>query len=156
MNTAAEYVYSQLDKNNATVEKIDHPPVTTCEEADFYTPIPEAGLKNLLLKTKSGDFVLCVLLGTDNIDFKRVKEIVGKKVKMVDFSEAVEILNCDPGSVPPIISIDATILVDTKVMKYDVLYFNPGVNTVTLGVEREVLVSILQTKHAIFDSIRIN
>jgi len=117
------------------VEKIDHPPVYTCEAADAYTPNPAAGLKSILMATRSKVWMVCVLLGSQRVDTKKVKTLMGGKVQFATAEEAVQVIGCEAGSVPPFgHKTTVRILVDPAVEGMERVYFNPGVNTKTYGL----------------------
>lgn len=117
------------------VEKIEHPPVYTCEEADAYTPDPTAGLKSILVTTRKGRWAVCVLLGKQRLDARKVKDVIGSKIQFAKAENAVELLGCEPGSIPPFgHKTTVAIFVDPEVRKMGCVYFNPGVNTQTYGL----------------------
>jgi len=147
LNKTYSYLLDQLEKAQIRPEIIEHAPVFSCEQADEVTPIPEAGLKTILLQIhKTESFVLCILSGHHKLDYKAVKAAVGKKVSMARVEVIKDKLSCDPGSVPPITPLEeVTILIDDdpELQRQPVWYFNPGVNTKTFGVAREKLLELL-------------
>jgi len=118
--------------------QLEHPPVLTCEQADQYTPEPEAGLKTILLRTKKTKRnILCVLSGHALLDSMAKKELV------------MSLLDCDPGSVPPLVPLERVIIhIDQDLLQYETWYFNPGKNTVTFGVKQTDILEILKGRGA--------
>jgi len=158
LNRTFEYVLTQLEKAQIEPEIIEHDPVFTCDQADRVTPVPEAGLKSILLLTKKHKYyVLCVLAGHHRLDFKVVQDLVNEKCSMANPQKLEELLECDPGSVPPIVSIEGLIVLiddDPKLQEQPVWYFNPGVNTKTFGVPSSNLLALLKQSGATQTRIR--
>lgn len=154
MTVARNNIDAILADAGVLVEKIEHPPVFTCEEADKYTPNPTEGIKTLLAKTKSSAWLACVLRGNQRLDFKAIQKITGEKAKFATQEEAVEIIGCEPGAIPPFGQKNKVqILVDTRVFDGKNIYFNPGVNTRTYGISVDDFRRIITNQQAIVGEI---
>lgn len=154
MNDSRANILEILEKRHITPVIIQHPPVFTCEEADAYTPDPAAGLKSLVLETASKLHIACVVLGNQRVDFKALQVLVGERVHMMPEELACNFVGCDKGAIPPFGHSQAMpIYADNELLKHSILYFNPGKNTETMGIEKDDFVNIFSEYGAVFSQI---
>ena len=155
MNRAYNNIQAMLKEGGIVPETITHPPVLTCEEADAFTPDPKAGLKSLVLQTKSRTNVaVCVLLGDQRVDFKAVQNLMGGRVSMMPEEDACDYVGCSRGAIPPFGHAQPlAIYVDNAVLDHPVVYFNPGINTETMGLKKDDFFRVLEWHHAVFATI---
>lgn len=154
MNNAYFNIRKILEEKNITPVIIQHPPVFTCEEADMYTPDPAAGLKSLVLETASKLHVVCIVLGSQRVDFKALQGLIGERVHMMPEDLACDFVGCEKGSIPPFGHRYAMpIYADNALLARPVLYFNPGKNTETIGITKDDFVAILEQYRAVFAQI---
>jgi Ala-tRNA(Pro) deacylase len=118
------------------VERINHPIVLTCEEADSYTPRPEYWLKSLLLKSKQYGMFCHVLNGRDKADLDLLKKILNdKRISFVSSQEWPPLVGSEPWAIAPFWHmVPIPILVSSLILDYPIVYFNPGINTCTYGI----------------------
>lgn len=154
MNRAYNNIQTILNEGKIVPETITHPPVLTCEEADAFTPDPKAGLKSLVLQTKSNIKAVCVLLGDQRVDFKAVQNLIGERVSMMPEEDACDYIGCSKGAIPPFGHAQPlAIYVDKAVLDHSVVYFNPGINTETMGLRKDDFLKVLEDHHAVFTTI---
>lgn len=135
-----------------SIEKIIHPSVFTCEEADKYCPNPEFWLKNLLIKTKKWLFI-CVLLWNNRLSKDKIKLVLESKFSFITKEEAINILWCELWAIPPFWKFENIwIIIDKKVLNIKELYFNPWVNTITYWINKSDFLKIFDfLKMKLFD-----
>ncbi len=84
---------------------------------------PEEICKTILVKQKKQYFAL-FLRGADKIDFKKLKELIGK-ASIASKMEVLEVTGVEPGAVCPLL-VDVPVLVDERVMLLERLNFGSG------------------------------
>ena len=95
-------IYSLLDRLAIPYQRIDHPPVFTCEEASRLLPdLPAAKTKNLFLRDpKSERLFLVVSPEESRVDLKALAARLGVKRLSFGSPERLEaVLGLTPGSV---------------------------------------------------------
>ena len=81
--------------------------------------------KTILLKGSDGAMHAALLLGSHRIDFKKVKSVIGAKVKIATFEEVNATTGVEPGAVCPILLKDP-LLVDHIVLTKEKINFGSG------------------------------
>jgi prolyl-tRNA editing enzyme YbaK/EbsC (Cys-tRNA(Pro) deacylase)/ubiquinone/menaquinone biosynthesis C-methylase UbiE len=151
---AHRHIDDMLVAEGALIERIAHDPVTTVEEADRVCPEPSAGLKSILLNVAGDDKpLLAVLPGHSRLDMKALKALTRGRCSWFNREAACALLDCDVGAVPPITKADVKIIADPSIFDRSIVYFNPGVNTLTYGIKSGLLREILERRGARFASI---
>ncbi len=84
---------------------------------------PDEICKTILIKQKKQYYAL-FLRGMDKIDFKKLKELIGKS-SIASRTEVKEITGVDPGAVCPLL-LDVPVIVDSRVLGLDRLNFGSG------------------------------
>jgi prolyl-tRNA editing enzyme YbaK/EbsC (Cys-tRNA(Pro) deacylase) len=84
---------------------------------------PEEICKTILIRHKKQYYAL-FLRGADKIDFKKLKEVIGKS-SIASRAEVKEIAGVDPGAVCPIL-LDVPVIVDKCVLDLERLNFGSG------------------------------
>lgn len=95
-------IYSLLDQLAIPYQRIDHPPVFTCEEASRLLPdLPAAKTKNLFLRDpKSERLFLVVSPEERRVDLKALATAIGVKRLSFGSPERLDaVLGLTPGSV---------------------------------------------------------
>ncbi len=135
-----EKVYSELNKLNIPFEIIEHPAVTTTEEADKYVEGIEGVLSKSLFLTndKKTAYYLLIMDDRDKLDMNKFKEIVGvKRIKFGSEKDLSEKMGLQPGVVSIFGLInnhekDVKLYLDTKILKENRISFHPNDNTKTI------------------------
>lgn len=135
-------VLEMLDELGIEVQRFEHPPVFTVEQANRHRgDIPGGRTKNLFLRNKKGRrHYLVVTDAEKTIDLKSLKEQVGESALSFASPERLQkYLGLTPGSVSPFgiindVNDEVTVLLDRDLLRHDALGFHPNVNTATLVI----------------------
>ena len=127
-----------------------HPPVYTVEEAQaHWQNIPGAHTKNLFFKDAGGRLWLVTALADQRLDLKKLSQIIGSKRLSFGSSELLaQTLGVQPGSVSPLAILrdmdeKVTVVLDRKLMSFDLVNMHPGANTATIGLTPSELCAFL-------------
>lgn len=97
-----EDIYAFLEQHNISYEKLEHPAVFTCEEAEELVPENDgAHTKNLLIRDRKGKRHFLVIVGYDkSVNLKALEDVVeAKKLSMASAERLQKHLGVEPGSV---------------------------------------------------------
>jgi len=144
-------IYELLARHGIAYERVDHPPVFTCEQAErLVPPLPGVHTKNLLLRDKKGrNHVLVMVDHAKSVDLKALSSVLGlTNLSMASAERLQKHLGVEAGAVSIVAVVNdtdcaATVVVDSDVWKADVLQCHPLVNTSTLAVRRTDIERIL-------------
>ena len=140
-----------LEEYGIHTRTVTHPPAFTVQDAQALRGrIPGGHTKNLFLKDKKGHLVLVVALEDTQIDLKRLHKRIG--VARLSFGKPElleEVLRVKPGSVTPFALINdrehrVRVILDARMMQYEVLNFHPLVNTATTSIDRDDFLRFLR------------
>lgn len=133
-------IYSLLDQLAIPYQRIDHPPVFTCEEASKLLPdLPAAKTKNLFLRDpKSERLFLVVSPEESRVDLKALAAKLGVKRLSFGSPERLDaVLGLTPGSVTLLAMVRDSeqaveLVVDETIWQAEQVQCHPLVNTATL------------------------
>lgn len=130
MSKQYDQIIKLLDDAGAKYEVKQHDPIVTIEQAGKAIDIdPKEGAKALVLKTSS-KFVLCVVRGTNKLDYKKVRAILNeRKLRFATPEEVKEVMGVEIGACYPfgqVAGID--MLVDETLAENEKITFSPGVH----------------------------
>ncbi|HDO1311188.1 prolyl-tRNA synthetase associated domain-containing protein [Aeromonas veronii] len=133
-------IYSLLDQLAIPYQRIDHPPVFTCEEASKLLPdLPAAKTKNLFLRDpKSKRLFLVVTPEESRVDLKALATALGVKRLSFGSPERLDaVLGLTPGSVTLLAMVRdrekaVELVVDEAIWQAEQVQCHPLVNTATL------------------------
>jgi Cys-tRNA(Pro)/Cys-tRNA(Cys) deacylase len=91
-------------------------------------------IKNVVLKGKSGSYFVVTVKGADRLDFKRLEEIVGEKVRMAKPDEVLEYVGYPVGGVPSFGVDGVKYFVDEEVMSQKMIYTSGGDDRSLIGI----------------------
>ena len=143
----------RLDELGLSTRRFDHEAVfTVAESHDLHETMPGLHSKNLFLKDKKGRLFLVSARQSAQIDLKRLHEVVGASGRL-SFGSAellLETLGVTPGSVTAFAVIndmqnDVTLVLDSGLMSGETLHFHPLINTATLAIGRDEMLTFLTT-----------
>ena len=129
MNILEGRIRNILEEKQIAYVVTEHKPVyTNPEMAETLGIAPELTIKNLVLKTKEGNFALLLLPGNKRFDTKIVARTLGaKNVSLAKPEEVLRLVGCEIGCVPPFgHPRKMVIIVDRELLQKEFLYFNPG------------------------------
>jgi len=145
-------LYPLLSEHSIEYERVDHPPVFTCEDTEqLVPPMSGADAKNLLVRNKKGDRHFLVVTGYHkSVDLKALSKTLD--VTNLSFASAERLKNhlgVEPGAVSLLAVVNDSegaveVVLDENLWKEEVLRFHPLVNTSTLAIRREDLERILE------------
>ncbi len=142
---------TRLDEIGIAVTTIDHEAVFTVGESDeIHARIPGGHTKNLFLKDAKDKLWLVVAECHTDIDLKALPKTIGSA--RLSFGKAellMEVLGVTPGSVTALSLINDTahrvsVVVDRRLMEYDVINCHPLVNTATTSIQRDDLIRFME------------
>lgn len=145
-------IYRFLTEHSIEYERVDHPPVFTCEEAEqLVPPMPGADTKNLFVRDKKGRRHFLVVVGYDKaVDLKSLSSALG--VSNLSFASSDRLkryLGIEPGAVSLLAIVNDSetaveVILDADLWKATVLRCHPLVNTSTLSINRTDIERILE------------
>ncbi|MGH6922180.1 MAG: prolyl-tRNA synthetase associated domain-containing protein [Propylenella sp.] len=146
---------SYLERLGIATETVEHPPLFTVEQSQALRgEIAGGHTKNLFLKDKKDRVFLVVAEEDAEIDMKSLHRRIGSA--RLSFGRAellMELLGVAPGSVTPFGAINdtagrVTIILDSGLMRHELLNFHPLENTATTTIGRDdMLVFLRHTGH---------
>ena len=140
-----------LDLQGLGYERIEHPAVFTCEEAERYRPnLPVTGTKNLFLcDKKARRFFLLVLPCEKSLNLKRLAVEFGvAKLRFASERSLERVLGVGRGAVTLLglvndVGNEVELWIDDSILRDEYYLFHPLVNTASLVLEREVVEKFL-------------
>ena len=144
-------IYQFLASHSIPYDRVDHPAVYTCEQADkLVPPMPGADTKNLLVRDKKGRrHFLVVVSHEKTVDLKSLSTLLDVNgLSFASPERLMKYLGIEPGSVSLLAIINDTecaveVIMDEKLWQADVLKCHPLVNTSTLAIRRTNIEKIL-------------
>ena len=128
--TIQEDIYKRLENLGLDYRKVHHKAVTTSEAAAEARGLTiEGDAKALLLKAKD-TFVIMVLQGNKQLDWKAARKILGGKLRMATAEELLEQTGLVKGCLPPFGNVVGfQTYIDNELVKQPKVGFNVGVLT---------------------------
>lgn len=136
-----------LDQNKIAYVVSEHAPVYTSEEAAKVRGVElKTGVKALILKTDSGDFVVALIAANRKIDLKKLAKAIGaKKLRLASAKEVLMVAGCEVGSVHPFGNLfGLPTYSDGSVLENDMVNFNAGMHTVSIQMKAKDLVKTVR------------
>jgi len=133
-------VYAKLDELGITVERYEHPPAFTVDEArEHWAAIDATHCKNLFLRNQKGTrHYLVILEASKTADLRAVSDQLGDgKLSFASPERLMTHLGLTPGSVSPFGLINnkdhqVCVALDRDLKHAARVSFHPNINTVTL------------------------
>ena len=145
-------IFRFLADHDIPYERVDHPPVFTCEEAErLVPPLPGAHTKNLFLRDRKGRrHFLMVVDESKQVDLKQLTRLLQvSKLGMASPERLQRYLGVTPGAVTLLGLINdaeraVEVVIDEKVWAAEALQCHPLVNTATVAIARSDIERFLQ------------
>lgn len=145
-------IYRFLVEHGIEHERVDHPPVFTCEQAEELVPsLPGAHTKNLFVRDKKGRRHFLVVVGHDKaVDLKALSLRLGVSNLSFASSERLERhLGIEPGAVSLLAIVNdvagaVEVILDAGLSTEPILQCHPLVNTSTLAIHRSDIERLLE------------
>jgi len=135
-----------LDAQQIPYQRVEHPPVYTCGEAERLRPkLPAVSTKNLFLRDKHGILYLVVTACEKKLDLKRLGQQLGaSKLHFASEDKLQEALGLTRGSVTVLGLINdadhrVQLWVDAEIWRQESFLCHPLVNTATLLLSKASL-----------------
>ncbi len=147
-----------LDKNGISYQRINHPAVFTCEQAERFRPKTQGvSTKNLFLADKKqANFFLVMVACEKRLDIKQLRQqLGGAKLHFGSEAKLLEFLGVAPGAVTVMGLVNDTdqrvaLFVDSQIWDQQYFLCHPLVNTATLVLAKPDLLRFFDlTGHTI-------
>ena len=144
-----------LAEHDIAYQRVDHPAVYTCEEAErLVPPLPGAHTKNLFVRDRRGRRHFLVVVGWEHqVDLRELGRVLEvSKLGMASPERLRERLGVDPGAVTLLAVVNdeekaVEVVIDELVWAAAALQCHPLVNTSTLAISRQGLEKLLQLRN---------
>ncbi len=143
-------LFAHLDDLGIKTRTVAHAPVFTVGESDaLHREIEGGHTKNLFLKDAKGQLWLIVAEAHTPIDLKALPKVIGSARLSFGKPELLmEVLGVAPGSVTALAIVNDTthrvsVVVDERLMGYDLINCHPLENTATTSIGREDLLRFM-------------
>lgn len=150
-------LFAFLDKHQIAYETHRHDPVFTVEEAQAVRKGMIGGhSKNLFVRDKKKQYALIIAGEDQPIDLKNLAGKIGLgRLSFANAERLAAYLGVTPGSVTPFALLNAhtraepghpdiKVVLDTKLLDHDVVYFHPLHNAATTGISSQDLVKFVK------------
>jgi Ala-tRNA(Pro) deacylase len=151
MMTEPEQLFALFDRLEIKHGTVAHPPIFTVDEGrDWHDKIPGLHCKNLFMKDKKGKIWLAVMPGDKRANLGNLEKRVGAARLSFGKPELLmEVLGVPPGSVTPFALVNdvkrlVTVILDSDLLKSDVVNFHPLINTASTTLSTEDLVRFIK------------
>jgi Ala-tRNA(Pro) deacylase len=136
-----------LDLHGIAYQRIAHPAVYTCEQAERYRPKTQGvSTKNLFLADKKqANYYLVMVACEKRLDIKHLRQQLGSKLHFGSEERLLEFLGVTPGAVTVLGLVNdvgqrISLFVDRQIWDQDYFLCHPLVNTATLLLAKADLV----------------
>jgi len=157
MNLTKETLLQLLQETSFEYQVYEHPPIFTVEEAkamEHSLHCPGAHVKNLFLRNHKKTFYCLLTVKEDKtVDLSTLSQQwdVGR-FSFASPADLERFLQVSPGSVTPFAILNDTackvkLYFDEDLLNEAIINIHPMVNTATIGMKREDLVSFLEKNH---------
>jgi Cys-tRNA(Pro) deacylase len=115
-------------------------PVTSFEEAaSARNQRPEQIVRSILFQVRPGEFVMVLMAGRDQVDWRKLRQIVKRsRVRMATEDEVLEVTGYRIGTVSPFgVRNQVRVLLDASVLREEEVSLGSGVRNVALIMRSE-------------------
>jgi Ala-tRNA(Pro) deacylase len=133
-----EKILALLEQHHVPYKLTEHESVRTSEEAAKLRGVAlKTGAKAMIVRGKDEDYYLFVLPADKQLDWKRLRAILGvRQLRFATVEEAESIAHVKMGSVPPFGNIlGLPTYFDEGLFENDVVNFNPGSTTHSIAMK---------------------
>ena len=124
-------------------------PVTSFEQAaSERNQRPQQIVRSILFQVRPEEFVMVLMAGRDQIDWKKLRQIVKRsRVRMATEEEVVEVTGYKVGTVSPFgLKNQARVMIDASVLKEEEISIGSGIRNVAIIMKSAAL------RHALSDA----
>jgi Cys-tRNA(Pro) deacylase len=115
-------------------------PVTSFEEAaSARNQRPEQIVRSILFQVRPGEFVMVLMAGRDQVDWRKLRQLVKRsRVRMATEEEVLEVTGYRIGTVSPFgVKNQARVLLDASVLREEEISIGSGVRNVAIIIKSE-------------------
>lgn len=115
-------------------------PVTSFEEAaSARNQRPEQIVRSILFQVRAGEFVMVLMAGRDQVDWRKLRQLVKRsRVRMATEEEVLEVTGYRIGTVSPFgVRNQARVLLDASVLREEEVSLGSGVRNVAIIMKSE-------------------
>lgn len=115
-------------------------PVTSFEEAaSARNQRPEQIVRSILFQVRQGEFVMVLMAGRDQVDWRKLRQLVKRsRVRMATEEEVLEVTGYRIGTVSPFgVRNQARVLLDASVLREEEVSLGSGVRNVAIIMKSE-------------------
>jgi len=157
MSEMEDEIQATLNKAGIKYEVHEHKPVYTCPKMAEYLGTDQNRIaKSMIMKTSDGKCFLTVLPGGMRIDLARLAPLMKvNSVSLAPIEEAERIAKCSVGCVYPLGNLmQLETYFDSKLLRNQYVYFNPGSHTKSFRINTRDLISLFNPRIGEFASVR--
>lgn len=131
-----ENIKRYLNASSVKYVETAHEPVFTSDKASEISEHKEdEGSKSLVVTGKSGLLAVVTVTGSERVDFKQLKNLLGEKVSMCLPEQLKEKLGTELGGVAPFgYGADIRLVVSRRLLSQHRIFINAGRNDVTFEI----------------------
>ena len=110
-------------------------PVTSFEEAaSARNQRPEQIVRSILFQVRAGEFVMVLMAGRDQVDWRKLRQLVKRsRVRMATEEEVLEVTGYRIGTVSPFgVKNQVRVLLDASVLREEEISIGSGVRNVAI------------------------
>lgn len=115
-------------------------PVTSFEEAaSARNQRPEQVVRSILFQVRPGEFVMVLMAGRDQVDWRKLRQLVKRsRVRMATEEEVLEVTGYRIGTVSPFgVRNQVRVLLDASVLREEEVSLGSGVRNVAIVMKSE-------------------
>lgn len=139
-NQISTIIRRDLDELGISYKYLTHEPTPTSQDsADVRGVDVNQGIKALIVESSLG-MAMCCIPADEKLDFFKVSELVGAKIKMGDRTK-IEALGLQIGGIPPLGHlIQINTFYDRTVLNKGIVWFNCGTQTESIAMSAADLI----------------
>lgn len=153
MQISEESLYPLLQNLAVNYQRIEHPPLFTCEDGKKYSPkIDGAKTKNLFLRNNKGNrHFLVSISDTKTVDLKTLSSILEcDRLGFASADRMQRLLGVTPGSVTILALVNDTdseveFIIDQELAEAELICCHPLINTATLSIPNADLFKFIES-----------
>lgn len=142
-----------LRSNKVSYEMVTHPEAFTAQEIAAAMHVKGKELAKVVIVKAGEKFVMMVLPASWQVDFSRLREVLGEKdVRLAREEEFKKLFpDCEPGGEPPFGNLyDLETIVDSSLAEDEQIFFNAGNHQDAIGMSYSDFVKIVKPRVAEF------
>lgn len=122
------------------------------EAASARNQRPEQVVRSILFQVRAGEFVMVLIAGPAQVDWKKLRELVKRsRIRMATEEEVLEVTGYRVGTVSPFgVKSQARVLIDASVLKEEEVSIGSGIR------DTAIILKSADLRHALKDAEVVN